>query len=315
MIDRQKYAMLNDSFPKKLVYFYGDSAGFFSEFNNMALAVLYCLQHKIRFAMYTSGNDKLSITKGWNDFFVPFCDQESHSFHKKYNSLYKSPGDKKKSVWHRFKRLLIKKIFGIDYFTYEIWDEFRNLAMTSMHFSIPELGIDDDFHEAYRKVIEMMWVFSPETEEAIRSVIASLDLPAKYTGMHVRAGDKITESSLYNPESYIKKLKASPKGTTHSCFILTDDYSVYRLLEDSEPEYAFSTLCRPDEKGYDFYALSKKSPSVRYSEYIKLLASVEILRKAVVTVGTYSTNPGMFLGIMMESGDFIGIDSDKWLLW
>ena len=37
---------------KRLVYNLGSEAGFFSEYNNMILAILYCLKHNINFVLY-----------------------------------------------------------------------------------------------------------------------------------------------------------------------------------------------------------------------------------------------------------------------
>lgn len=48
---------------------------------------------------------------------------------------------------------------------------------------------------------------------------------------------------------------------------------------------------------------------------VKLFASMEVLRNADLFVGTYSSNPGMFLGMCMDENRVYGIDFDKWLLW
>ena len=42
---------------------------------------------------------------------------------------------------------------------------------------------------------------------------------------------------------------------------------------------------------------------------------MEVLRNADIFVGTYSSNPGMFLGMCMDENRVYGIDFDKWLLW
>ena len=50
-------------------------------------------------------------------------------------------------------------------------------------------------------------------------------------------------------------------------------------------------------------------------DMIKLFASMEILRKSNYFVGTYSANPGMFLGMCMEKDKTFGVDLDKWQIW
>ena len=62
------------------------------------------------------------------------------------------------------------------------------------------------------------------------------------------------------------------------------------------------------------YALVADESDARHGEYVKLLASMDVLRAATVAFGSYRTNPGMFLGMCMGTR-FIGIDSDEWVLW
>ena len=50
----QDYEALNRSYSREFVYHLGCEAGFFSEYNNMVLAMLYCAKHHIRFALYSS---------------------------------------------------------------------------------------------------------------------------------------------------------------------------------------------------------------------------------------------------------------------
>ena len=49
---REAYRRLNESYHPILVFHIGDSAGFFSDYNGMILAMLYCLKHHIQ---YTQG--------------------------------------------------------------------------------------------------------------------------------------------------------------------------------------------------------------------------------------------------------------------
>ena len=73
MIDR--YDALNNSFEKTLIFRFGDQAGFFSELNNLILAVLYCLDSRIRCALYTS---QVSPAIHWNDYFLSLIRFRGH---------------------------------------------------------------------------------------------------------------------------------------------------------------------------------------------------------------------------------------------
>ena len=93
------YNKLNNSFKKKLVFRIGESAGFFSEYNNMVLAMHYCLVNRIRFIL-NSKDANFSIHKGWEDFFKPFCKEYNYSLFQIYNLRFFKPTYKSNS--HRY---------------------------------------------------------------------------------------------------------------------------------------------------------------------------------------------------------------------
>jgi len=306
MIDQ--YRRLNESFSNKLVFRFGDGAGFFSELNNMVLAMLYCLDAGIRFSLYSPPDGSLSIVKGWDDYFLPFCEETVEPFHKEHNERFLL---KKPSLANRLKRSAFKRREGFSFYTYELWDRFRSAEFVGKYFSIPSLGLQGDLLSCTNSLIEMVWRFSPEFEALVEHSTRDLSLPAEYVGLHVRGGDKVIEAKIFGPDEYMHLVKAHTG--IKDIFLLTDDYRNYRYLRDNYPEYRFQTTCREHETGYDFGEFLKLDKISQYEEYAKLLASVEVLSKAVLTIGSYKTNPGMFLG-MRIGPKFIGIDSDKWLV-
>lgn len=46
-----EYKEVNESFKKVLIFKIGINSGFFSEYNNMILAMLYCLENRIQFKL------------------------------------------------------------------------------------------------------------------------------------------------------------------------------------------------------------------------------------------------------------------------
>ena len=72
------YRLLNSSFRKTMIFHLGIDAGFFTEYTYMLHAMLYCLQHKIQFKLYSDdanfGWEKgshLSASKCTNRFTTP----------------------------------------------------------------------------------------------------------------------------------------------------------------------------------------------------------------------------------------------------
>ena len=70
----ERYQALNRTFRKELIFHLGSDAGFYSEFNNMILAIIYCLQYHIKFSNVIFGCE-FKYKEGWRDFFMPFCDE------------------------------------------------------------------------------------------------------------------------------------------------------------------------------------------------------------------------------------------------
>lgn len=84
-----RYNGINTNYNKKCVFYVGHSAGFFSEFNNMVLSIIYCLLHKIEFQLY-SKTANFSNGIGWEEFFLPFCTQVYDDVNQFSNTRYTS---------------------------------------------------------------------------------------------------------------------------------------------------------------------------------------------------------------------------------
>ncbi len=151
-----KYRLLNNSFKKTMIYHIGIDAGFFTEYTYMLHAMLYCLQHKIQFKLY-SDDANFGWGKGWEDCFAPFCEQVHEPFHHTYNT-HRLPSwqalmqDKKLSKTKLLKwklKVTCKNIIGkaLAFFTYgkPIRLNFQVTFNPNQHFHIPELGIDGDY--------------------------------------------------------------------------------------------------------------------------------------------------------------------------
>ena len=52
MMDIKQYQNVNESFQRRLIYHVGNNCGFFVELNYMLNAMLYCLEHGLRFQIY-----------------------------------------------------------------------------------------------------------------------------------------------------------------------------------------------------------------------------------------------------------------------
>ncbi|MGI0107084.1 hypothetical protein [Salinimicrobium sp. WS361] len=304
----QKYKDLNNSFDQKLTFHLGANGGFFSEFNNLIFAVLYCLQHKIKFTLY-SRRGNLSYKEGWKDFFLPFCEETGFFLHSRYNRRAYQMEQAKV-----FPPSFLKIISGNQYLTQDIWNSFRSREFESEIFTIPELNIlNASLPQAAQTIINMVWRYNEPAKTYIDEQIATIGLPEKYISMHIRAGDKTKEKEIFSIKNYMEE--AIKLNISKNVFVITDDYRLIRQLNENYPHWNFMTLCSDSEEGYvhsDFLLLSKKE---KYLRLLKLLASIDICATSEHFIGTYSSGPGNYLGMRMGEEKCTGIDYKKWLLW
>lgn len=307
-----EYKKINSKGEKRFVYHLGVESGFFSEFNNMVLAMLYCLENKIKFSLYSKdANFKYDI--GWNDYFIPFCEEYGNFMHSLFN---KRPNG-------RFKNSTLKKIDKIVCYlfrsinssvltTTDLWDKFRGLSPEKRYF-IPELDIDGDLRHASKKIIEMIWNYRPDIKEEIEFFKKKLILPNSYIGLHIRGGDKGTEANLICGSEYIKK--AEEVSSLRNAFVLTDDYQIIEDLEKKYKNWKFYTLCNKNERGYFHNNFVKESSATKKQRYINLFTSVDILADADCFIGTFSSNPGMYIGMRKNPAYTYSIDIPNWQIW
>lgn len=303
-----RYVELNNSYDKKLVFHVGAEAGFFSEYNNMVFAMLYCLKHKIRFVLY-SRDANFRFKKGWNDYFMPFS--------KEYKSLVSGKLNTRENP-SRFYLLrniapIYKKIFNIDYFTYDLWSEFYNRALEEEYFDIPELSIKGSFRDACRDIVKMTWKYNPQTLKYIQEQKKGLNLPEEYVAIHVRRGDKYTECKHTDIDKYFEK--AEKETHIRYAFLSTDDYTVYEEAKERFPNWEIQTLTSKEERGYVHAKYLKKTKQEKNNEFLSFLASVEIMSQSSLFIGTFSSNIGIFLGVKMDINKCLDVNDDEWHIW
>lgn len=283
---------------QKLIFHVGHSAGFYSEFNNMVLAILYCRRHGIDFELY-SKDANFGQGKGWTDFFQPFCKETTWFGHHYINQRYSNPtGGKRKLLMDAY-----KTIHPQNFLTPDLWPKFRH--------------IDDEMRTrdvmlASRPIIEEIYRFNAQTQAEIDGLMQKIKIDGPYIGFHIRGGDKTAEHDILNVEQYLSA--AEKLSDTRTAFVYTDDYDFITLLNRKYPNWKIHTLTTEDEHGYFHQKFLKLTSSEKRHNLLKMFASMEYLRKSEYAICTYSSNPGMFLGMSM--GDrAIGIDYDNWMIW
>lgn len=315
----KQYTKLNRSFKKTLVFHIGESAGFFSEYNCMILAMLYCLENKIRFVLY-SKDANFGYKEGWNDYFEPFCDVTTCYIHHFFNVRpvsipWKAAVENQKIIKWKIKRSFLsscarlsKPIVPFTYYTQDLWKHFFDNKMIVNTYDIPELNIKGDLVHACKKLIELTWRFNPESWIAIKGIMAKLSLPANYISCQIRSGDKDIETDLLPVEVYIDFFKKEVGAK--NIFVLTDDYAIIEKLKKEYLSWNWYTLCDELEKGYFHSDFTENSSNIKKESMMKLFASVEFLRNSNKFIGTKTSNPSIFMALCCP--EFTeGVDSKK----
>lgn len=302
------YIAFNSSFQDKFIYRLGGSTGFFSEYNNMVLAMHYCMVNHYQFVLESEGANFL-LSEGWNDFFLPFCKEVRGKWLRKFNYRIK-PTYKNKWEWFNFN--VYKRLHPHYSYMYMLFNTVRGQDVNRT-YTIEPVGLDGTLLENCSEIHKMIWRYNPSVKKDISSLIASLGIPSNHAGIHIRQGDKYEEAMLYDPDNYIHHLQRYTDE--RNVFILTDDFRVITKLRTNYPDYQFFTLCQPDERGYSLSKLLNSPKEEQRKALLRLFASMDVLEDSIIFVGTYSANPGMNMGFRLDKGSIKCIDFDVWQLW
>lgn len=313
MSAKEEYRRLNESFSKVLVYHVGIDAGFFAEYTAMINAMLYCLENKLQFRLY-SEDANFCFDRNWNDYFNSFCPEETDPIHRK--NLHRVPSvmdiigrafrenrerlfpylftHLKWKLKRCFQDLIFKAALRKRYACKVYGNSDAGIVDIHKHFHYPELGIDGSYLDAFRKMVEISWDYNAEIAASVHEMAAQCSFPGPYIGTQIRGGDKITEVKLLDSEEYIGFFRLH-KPEISNVFVLTDDYRIYRDLSERFPEYNFKTLCSPQEEGYVNSSFSSSKGLAKKEQMTRLLASMDILMKSDFFVGSITTGPSFFL--------------------
>lgn len=287
---------------KRLLFRIGSDAGFFSEYNNMVLTILYCKKHGIQF--YLSSKDaNFAYSCGWRDYFESFCREINLPHQQVMNPRYSHPfpTNGKREKIKRFVFNILKNLLRIDLLTYNVFDSARSQE------------VNDVLIEDCRKINQSIWKYNKSTLQAIEKRKMTISLPKEYVGLHIRRGDKSMETKHTGLQQYIDALAVHSK--CRNVFVATDDYSVYEELCQKYPTWAFYTLTTPQHSGYNQRTFEKYTKAHKYDEMISLFTDIELLASSSLFVGTLSSNIGMYLYWRLPKGKCIGVDYREWRIW
>lgn len=301
-IYRNNYKSINKTFIEKKLIFPLYNRGFFSEVNNLALVVLYCLENEINLKLYS----KKWVSGNWKDYFNPMIEEYNGFVPIPLDFYVENRFDKYYKKYHRsFKnRIIIQDT---------IWHEMRKENFTDKHFHYPNLGIDGGIFEAKRQILKLLLDFNTKTFSEIHELdIELVNLVKDSCGLHIRRGDKVSgkskEAESFNVDVYVEKaLQIDPNLTTFT--LCTDDYEVIKDFKLKYPEFKLISLCLPYKNGYSQKEYNSKRKKLdKRNEVIDVLKDCNLLINSKIFIGAYSSNVARFVTLMKNNKQCYSID-------
>ena len=176
-----EYRRINKSFKRVLIFKIGLNSGFFSEYNNMILAMLYCLENRIQFKLSSNGAN-FNTQFGWNGYFDSFCDSvvDNRLHYRTLDWRYSL-----KLVVKRFDRLAVHSLFSYMSFwkkellTQDVFGKCRDKLRYRKRHVIPELGFRGSTQEICSMLVCLTWKYNDSTNKRIKEILKTLSLPDK----------------------------------------------------------------------------------------------------------------------------------------
>ncbi|WP_298343683.1 hypothetical protein [uncultured Algibacter sp.] len=299
----KSFLTLNKKHNNQELIFPLTNRGFFSEINNLALAVLYCIDNNINIKLssknWASGN--------WNDYFNPII--------KEYNGLVTLPS---KSIFdltrvEKIAALYFKNVKKIDLVQTHYWKIIKHPSFLNKTFLIPELNIDGDIFHALQNIYPIILDFNKLTKNnLIVSDKETVEFSKNSFGLHIRRGDKVFGNNKEAEEiqftDYIEKA-IEIDNSIKSFIVCTDDYSLIESIKLKYHEFVFKTLCAPTKNGYNQTTYNNlKDKNLKSKEVLDVLNDAILLSNSKYFIGTNSSNLSRFVTLVRNNENSYSMD-------
>ena len=313
----KSYGHTNRSFKDVCVYRIGNYAGFFSEMNNMIMAMIYCLEKNLRFKLYSLSASYANNL--WKDFFEQFIDEVTHPFHEFYNGReFKivKKADFAQPEFEQIRQYLDREFPDQEIcLSQNIWTSFRNHKIYNPQYQVNTPFVSGNMLHVGYQLVRLIWNYNRKTRSEIYSIKNTLRIPTSYAGLHIRRGDKSIEARFKPLQDYLNIVDKATNQENFPVFIATDDQRVISEIIKISPKRPVYHFIFPENNGFDMKTFTAKDKDQQRKEIIQLLAEVQMLIEAQLFVGTFTSNVGMFVGMARDGKEIYGVDSNGWLVW
>lgn len=166
----------------------------------------------------------------------------------------------------------------------------------------------------YRHVVSSLWKPNSKTSKAMTKIFKRLGLePRHYVAVHIRRGDKRREVPLTSLKKYARAIRIMAR-LNEPIFIATDDGSVLYDMRKRLPDRIIKMLPSATKRvGHLQAEQNRVWMKRRYEDVVDLMAEIELMRKARIFIGTFSSNLGRLVYVLRNTDerDSVSLD-DRW---
>jgi hypothetical protein len=292
---RTDYRRLNASFDTSLAFRFGRGGGFCAEMLRLVKSMMICLNGRTRLCMSQGGRPAgIGIVHGFTDYFEPLFPEVNAGIFNALN-IQTVRGSGQFPFLRRGVSHLLHAVMRCDYFMMDELDPLPGRLV------VPEFGIDAEYLEACALLVGLVWVYRPEVEQEVTRTRAGWDLPAHYISVHVRRGDKISESPYVALDQYVTAIERA-RPEVCAVVVASDDASATDELARLLPtRFQVVSCSAPSGRGFSRSGFNQLPPPERYRQVKRFLAELEVLRRGDLFVGAASSNV-TYLIEMMRAG-------------
>ncbi|CAF0890781.1 unnamed protein product [Adineta ricciae] len=261
------------------------SAGFASELNNLLRVFIYTIKTRRRLLIdgnswnYQTFSTYFNISQG---YFSPWLPSSSYCWQRQFVHLLSyQPASHTESLPEHFVITRDTSIgFQALYPIMESWEK------------------GEDILEMKRKVAAYLWrTLNAETRDIVESYLNDIHSDDIHYAMHIRRGDKVTETNSIKTRKYIDAMeelikKDTEKQWKNRVFVASDDANTIHELRQLKPEWNFVRFVPKTVHlhGHEQGSFDKLPQHVQIELTHILLSELEILSRVKYVVCTFSSN-------------------------
>jgi len=268
--------------------------GFFAEITTVARAAIYAHIHQLQLVL---DNDRFGYRckEGWADYYESFCE------------IYQP--------WMEAHTVQVCDANKPGIFMSEI------VAHSPEQLTIGPCSILG-FQNIFRIFMLMICRPNQRMRDNTKAAMMNLALSGEYAAIHIRRGDKVGWEDVYYPvDIYLDHLEKKDGGDL-PIFVMSDDFVAVqefeRCLSERGRNNILYSLCAPENRGFDVWALRAKKLAYRHGTDDGIVDENQFLRETYqsasdlvvetllairsdIFIGTFRSNVSKTIWLLHES--------------